>query len=442
MTSEFQGARKKRMSETHPQKSPEYKTGGWRAHYVLIVCTLLYAVNYMDRQVFAVILQPMKLDLGLTDAQCGLASTVLIFGMAFFSFPISYIIDRWSRRKAIGIMAMLWSAFTFATGLARSFAGVLIPRALVGLGEAGFVPGGTALISASYSKETRGRAMGVFHIAIPLGAAAGVILGGIISVRLGWRTPFLFFAVPGIILGIMAFFMKDYKTAADHGTAGGIKNFFIALVSVLKLPTMRWYYIALGIAVFMTSSVLIWLPSLMMRELNISEAKAGIIFGGIGLAAIVGAPLGGFLADFWQRKNPRGRMYVPAVAYLIAGILLVVVVLTEFSTLGIAFAVIYGIAAAMAMPAIAAISQDVVPVAHKGLSMGLAVFAQYMLGGAWGPYVVGIISDELGGGAHGLGMAVMLCGAFGLVAGFLFLIASRTYVEDLKKVKDEAILAE
>ena len=428
--------------ENDQNSSLVYKTGGWRAHYVLIVCTLLYVINYMDRQVFAVILQPMKIDLGLTDAQCGLASTVLIFGMAFFSFPISHLIDRWSRRKAIGIMAILWSGFTFATGLAKNFTGVLIPRAFVGLGEAGFVPGGTAMISASYPKERRGWAMGIFHIAIPLGAAAGVILGGLISARMGWRAPFLFFAIPGVILGIMAFFMKDYKTADDTGHQGGFKNFFVALRNVLQLPTMRWYYLALGIAVFMTSSVLVWLPSLMMRMLNISEDKAGLLFGAIGLAAIIGAPLGGFLADFWQKKNPRGRMYIPAVAYIAGGLLLIVVIVLRFSPLGIALAVLYGIAAAMAMPAIAAISQDVVPVAHKGLSMGLAIFAQYMFGGAWGPYVVGAVSDTLGGGAEGLSIGVALCGAFGVVAGVLFLIAARTYPEDSQKVKDEAILAE
>jgi MFS family permease len=430
------------MKEAGVKDSKEYKTGGWRSHYVLIVCTLLYAVNYMDRQVFSVILQPMKIDLGLTDAQCGLASTVLILGMAFFSFPISHLIDRWSRRKAIGIMALLWSAFTFVTGLAKNFTGVLIPRAFVGLGEAGFVPGGTAMISASYPKEKRGWAMGIFHIAIPLGAAAGVILGGIISSKMGWRAPFLFFAIPGVILGIAAFFMKDYKTAETSDSQGGIRNFFIALLSVLKLRTMRWYYLALGIAVFMTSSVLVWLPSLMMRILNISEAKAGIITGGIGLAAIIGAPLGGFLADFWQKKNPRGRMYIPAVAYLVGGSLLIVVILTQFSLVGITLAVFYGIAAAMAMPAIAAISQDVVPVAHKGLSMGLAIFAQYMFGGAWGPYVVGMVSDALGGGADGLSIAVGLCGVFGIVAGLLFLMASRTYPQDVQKVKNETILAE
>ena len=179
----------------------------------------------------------------------------------------------------------------------------------------------------------------------------------------------------------------------------------------------------------------------MMRVLNISEAKAGIITGGIGLMAILGAPLGGFLADFWQKKNPRGRMYIPVVAYIIGGSLLIVVVLTGFSYLGIALACVYGICAAMAMPAIAAISQDVVPVAHKGLSMGLAIFAQYMLGGAWGPYIVGAVSDWLGGGADGLSMAVMFCGLFGIVAGGLFFFASRPFPQDFQKRKKEAILA-
>jgi MFS family permease len=135
-------------------------------------------------------------------------------------------------------------------------------------------------------------------------------------------------------------------------------------------------------------------------------------------------------------------MYVPVVAYITGGGMLILAVLTRFSPLGIALTCLYGICAAMAMPAIAAVSQDVVPVAHKGLSMGLAIFAQYMLGGAWGPSVVGFVSDRLGGGAEGLGTAVMLCGLFGVAAGVLFWVASRTYAEDLQKVKDEAILEE
>jgi len=384
----------------------------------------------------------MKIDLGLTDAECGLASTVLILGMALFSFPIAHMVDRWSRRKSIGVMAMLWSLFTFLTGLANNFITVVLPRAFVGLGEAGFVPGGTAMVSASYSKENRGRALGIFHIAIPLGAAVGVMLGGVISVKFGWRTPFYYFAIPGIILGVLAFFMKDYKTAEDTTSTTGVKGFFVALGNVLKVPTMKWFYPALGISVFMSTSVLIWLPSLVMRMMNVTEATAGMLVGGIGLAAIIGAPLGGYLSDVWRRKDPRGRMYVPAVAYFISAVLIVIVILIGFNTVGIALAVIYGIAASMAVPAFATVSQDIVPVAHKGLSMGLAVFAQYLFGGAWGPWLIGWISDLLGGGAQGLSTAVMLSSIGGLLGGIFFLIAARTYPADAERVRQETLLAE
>lgn len=420
----------------------EYQTGGWRAHYVLIVCTLLYAINYMDRQVFSVILQPMKIELGLTDAECGLASTVFMLGMALFSFPVAHMVDRWSRRKSLGIMAMFWSVFTFLTGLATNFITVLVPRAFVGLGEAGFVPGGTAMISASYPQEKRGRALGIFYVAIPLGAAAGVMLGGLISVKSGWRAPFFYFAIPGVLIGVLAFFMKDYRTVENAGAAAGAKDFFVALGRVLRIPTMKWFYPALGVAVFMSTSVLIWLPSLIMRVLNFSEAEAGMLAGGIGLMAIVGAPLGGWLSDVWRKKNPRGTIYLLAMSYLISSALFVFVILTKFSLFGIILAALYGITASMAMPLVAVISQDIVPVAHKGLSMGIAIFAQYLFGGAWGPLLIGWISDLLGGGAEGLSVALMLSAVMGILGSTLFLIASRTYPADAAKVSHETVMAE
>jgi MFS family permease len=430
------------MNKEAQSAAKAYKTGGWSAHYNLIVCTLLYAINYMDRQVFSVILQPMKIELGLTDAECGLASTVLILGMAFFSFPIAHLVDRWSRRKSISLMALLWSAFTYLTGRAANFASLLLFRTFVGLGEAGFVPGGTAMVSASYDKEKRGRALGIFHIAIPLGAAAGVMLGGTISAKFGWRTPFYYFAVPGVILSILAFFMKDYKTVEVAEALTGVKGLFAALGKVLKVPTMKWFYPALGVSVFMLVTVLIWLPSLIMRVLSVSEAKAGLLAGGIGLVAIVGAPLGGLLSDYWSKKSPRGRMYVPALASLMASVLIIIVILTKFSAVGIVLALIYGIAAAMVVPAFAIVSQELVPLAHRGLSMGLAVLAQYLFGGAWGPWLIGWISDLLGGGADGLSLAVTLSAIMGVLGGIFFLLAARTYPVDAEKFKQETILAE
>ena len=135
-------------------------------------------------------------------------------------------------------------------------------------------------------------------------------------------------------------------------------------------------------------------------------------------------------------------MYVPAVAFLAAAVLIVIVILTKFSPVGLALAALYGIAASMAVPAFATVSQEIVPVAHRGLSMGLVVFAQYLFGGAWGPFLIGWISDLLGGGADGLSIAIMISAVGGLLGFTCFMIASRSYQADAEKVKQETILAE
>ena len=221
-----------------------------------------------------------------------------------------------------------------------------------------------------------------------------------------------------------------------------MKGFVRAMGDMFKMPTTRWFYPALGITVFMSTSVLIWLPSLVQRLWNVGEDKSGLLVGGIGLAAIIGAPLGGFLADFWQKRTPRGRMYVPAVANLAGAVLVILFILLRLNPLGIALGVMYGIIISMSVPAFAAVSQDIVPAAHKGLSMGLAVFAQYVFGGAWGPWLIGWISDMLGGGADGLSLALIISTAGGLLGGIFFILAARTYPSDAEKVKQEVILAE
>jgi MFS family permease len=429
------------LKKSEPAQSFEYKTGGGSALYILIVCTLLYMVNYMDRQVFAVVLQPMKAELGLTDTQCGLAQTIFILGMALFSFPLAYLVDRWSRSKIIGIMALFWSIFTFLTGLARNFTTLIIPRSLVGVGESSFTAGGVAMVSAAYPPEKRARMLGIFNIGVPLGAAIGMILGGAISVSMGWRWAFFLFAIPGVILGIMAMFMRDYKTPVNAGTAGNSPNFGQAVAALFRIRSLRLYFFGYGILCFMTVSVLVWSPALIIRLMNISEAKAGMIVGGWGLMAIIAAPLGGWLADYWQKKNGKGRLYLPALASVLAAVVLIIMVLLRFGPVGIVLGFVYGMLSVIGSPALNAVSQDVVPAAHKGLSMGMAVFAAYMFGGAWGPLAVGAISDKLGGGADGLLAALLFCSIAGLVAGIILWLAARTYEADMEKVAGEKLLS-
>ena len=429
------------MKNTNTGQPAAYKTGGWSAHYILIICTLLYVINYSDRQVFSVVLQPMKVELGLSDAQCGLAQTIFILGMALFSFPIAFLVDRWSRNKTIGIMALLWSLFTFLTGFARSFTSLIIPRSLVGVGEAGFTAGGVAMVSAAYPHDKRARVLGVFNIGIPLGAALGMIVGGAISAAMGWRWAFYVLAFPGVILGILAFFMRDYKTSHSQ-TGEKVKvNFWKSIGDLLKIRSLRWYFLGYGVLNFMTVSALVWMPALMMRLTGMNEAQAGVIVGGWGLTAIIAAPLGGYFADLWQKKTGKGRLHLPATVTILAAVFLLVIILLKLGPVGIALGFLYGMLAVMGSPALNSISQDVVPAAHKGLSMGMAVFGSYMLGGAWGPLVVGAISDGLGGGAEGLTTALLITCVAGFLGGIILLIAARTYPADMEKVRQETLIS-
>ena len=127
-----------------------YQTGGWKAHWILILTSIIYMIGYMDSTVIGIILQPMKVDLGLSDAQAGSVLAVFTLGIAVMSYPVSYLIDRWSRKKMIALMAVLWSIFTATTGFAKNFTGVLVSRLLVGASEAGYTTGGIVMITAAY----------------------------------------------------------------------------------------------------------------------------------------------------------------------------------------------------------------------------------------------------------------------------------------------------
>jgi MFS family permease len=426
----------------------EYKAGGWKAHYILIICSLLYMVNYMDRQVLASVLQMMKVDLGLSETQLGVLNTAFLLSIAFFSVPVSFMIDRWSRRKAVGIMAIFWSLFTYLTGLGRSFATVLIPRALVGVGESGFSAGGTALITAAYDPAKRGRTMAVFNLVIPLGAALGMILGGKIATATGdWSRPFFIFAIPGIILGILALFMKDYKTVHELDISGKRTGFFKSAASLFRIPSLKWMYIGYGVRNIMNFSVLMWLSAYLMRSHDIDAAKAGGLVGAIMMMAIIGALLGGFLSDSWQKKNRRARMLLPVIGDSLASIVLIIALFLEFKGAGFYVGMIWGALVMFGTPALNAVSQDVVTPGLKGTAWGMAVFCMYVFGGGWAPMLVGVISDAFITSfgftdAVSLQSALYIMACSGFIAAIIFFIGSRSYPADMDRVKGKKLESE
>ncbi len=186
--------------------------------YVFLLLWLLYFFDYIDRMVVVSLFPFLKADWGLTDTQCGAMVSAVYWAIIIFSFPVSIVIDRWSRKKSIGIMAVLWSLATAACAVTKNFGQLFAARAAIGLGEAGYAPGGTAMISALYPENKRAFMVGIWNASIPLGMAAGIVIGGAIASRWGWRHAFGIVALPGLIIALLFFFVKDYKTVGLEKT--------------------------------------------------------------------------------------------------------------------------------------------------------------------------------------------------------------------------------
>jgi MFS family permease len=400
-------------------------------------------INFMDRQVLSAVLEPMKIDLGLTDTQAGILQTAFFLSMALLAIPASYLVDRWSRRKTMSLIAIIWSAFTYITGWGRSFIGVLLPRIMVGVGEAGYPAASTAMLGSVYPQKSRSRVLGIFNVAIPLGSAMGAMLGGYLSANYGgWRTPFFVFAVPGIILGILAFFLKDYKTVAMTDERGKKTSFGSTVALLFKIPTLRWVYLGYAMHMAMTFAFAAWGAAFIMRAQGVSEAQAGMILGLTALAAIIGTPIGGVIADLWQKKNRKGRTYTPILASFAAAVFLFLAFMLDLEGPGLALIALHGVFAVVGIPAVNSISQDVVSAGLKGIAWGMAGVIMMIFGAAWSPSAVGVISDALGGGAWGLKAAMMILCLLGFIACFCFWRGSKHYPEDMEKVQGFVLEAE
>ena len=190
----------------------EYKLSSRSAYYIFTLLFLLYFFDYIDRTIVTSLAPFIQKEWGLTDTQSGLLMSVVYWSIVVFVFPVSILVDRWSRKRTIGVMALLWTAATVACAFTKTFPQLLMTRSAIGIGEAGYAPAGTAMLSGLFPPEKRSRMMGFWNISIPLGIAVGIGLGGFVAQRWGWRHAFGLVAIPGAIVAILFFFVKDYKT--------------------------------------------------------------------------------------------------------------------------------------------------------------------------------------------------------------------------------------
>jgi len=421
----------------------QYNIGTRASIAVLVALSLLQLVDWADRSILSIALQNIKQSFNLTDAQAGLLPSLLQFGIAILVVPAAMLADRWGRRKIIAVMDLIWSTFTLFTGLGTQLWHLLVARFMVGAGESGYAPAGQTWLGVIFPKAWRSRVFGVFTMFNPIGTALGLMIGGaLISATQNWRVPFYVFGIPGFLLAIWVFFLPDYKVPKQQGEAMFSKAYFKGWGDVFKIKSWWCVTVTQLFTLFMFFGISSWVPTLLIRAYGVDTGQVGLTLGLLSFLYIVG-PLGGFLADKWLQRNKNGRV----IFCLLVGLLIVAVGIVCWLTVGISYYLwlaIYALLAmllAFAQPVNQSLIHDVVPVGVRATAFGTHTLIAQMLGGGMGPVAIGLLSDRLGGGTHGLQGGLIMASLVALCGVVSLLVMMKYYPSDSSKVS-EAVVAE
>jgi MFS family permease len=416
----------------------EYKLSKRSSYYIFALLFLLYFFDYVDRMIVTSLFPFIQKEWGLTDTQSGLLVSVVYWSIVVFVLPVSILVDRWSRKRVIGIMALLWSMATLVCAFTKSFPQLLAARSCIGIGEAGYAPAGTAILSGLFPPEKRSRMMGIWNMSIPLGIAVGIAVGGFVAQHWGWRHAFGLVAIPGAIVAILFFFVKDYKTVelvkTVESSATGKKQVKMGKMDIFRefIHTPSLILTNLGFigCVFANNAIIVWLPTYFHRVEGIPISEAGIKTSVLMLLAIIGLPLGGWLADMWFKKRVSARLLFPAITTILNAIIIFAAFSFFQGKAQYIILLLMGILASAFAPAAIIATQEIIHPGLRAISYSVCVVVQNLFGAAMAPIVVGAISD-----AYGIKTAMSIIPVFLVVSSLLFFAGSFFYKKDLDKVE-------
>ena len=369
--------------------SPEFPLRGARA--ALLLLTAVNLLNYLDRYVVSALVESLRHSkLHLSDPQLGLLmSSFLVFYLA--ASPIFGAWgDRGSRPRLIAAGVAFWSGATALAGVARSFSHLLFARSAVGIGEASYGTIAPALLADAFPESRRGRVMSVFYSALPVGAAAGYIAGGLLDRRFGWRAAFLFAGCPGLLLSFLVSRLPDFPKGTAAGTPGSLSSF----ASLIRNRPYRRTVLGYAAYTFALGALAFWTPAFLERARGMARAEATVQFGMIVVATgFAGTFAGGWLADSLRRKTPQSDLWVAGIATLAAA----PVVWIAFSSQnrGVSLTAITIAEVLLFLPtgpANAAILAAATP-DRRATAMALSIFVIHLLGDVPSPLLLGLLSQ-------------------------------------------------
>jgi predicted MFS family arabinose efflux permease len=272
--------------------------------YVAITMCVVYTLSICDRYSISTVLEPIRRELHLSDANVAFLTGVsLAIFYVVFGFPLSWLIDRKSRRGIIGICLVAWSALTVATGVARNYGQLLLARIGVGVGEAGGTPGANSILSDYFPAARRTMALQVFSLGAPIGAWLGSQVAGAIAYRLGWRAMFLALGIPGVLVGALV--LLTIREPARGGLDGGKDRhaappILETMRFMLRQPSAVHLIVGSSVVALWGWGLMWWTPAFLMRDYGLNVDEAGAMLGPIHL---IGGSLA-MVASTWLLSRP------------------------------------------------------------------------------------------------------------------------------------------
>jgi MFS transporter, Spinster family, sphingosine-1-phosphate transporter len=315
----------RRAANCNPQLSMQSSgqkpmSGARSALFLLLVINLF---NYIDRQILAALEPDIRETFFAPDDVNRMTKTGLLAVAFFVTYMVSapvlgFLADRISRWVIVGVAVILWSLASGASGLAATFGILFATRIFVGIGEGGYGPAAPTILSDLFPIETRGRIMAIFCAAIPVGSALGYVIGGLIGAHLGWRWAFYLVTPPGLLLGLLCFWQRDPRAAADNRVQESQQRSMRDYLNLFRTRSYLINCIAQTLMTFVLGGLGFWVPAY-LRYRDQSSDVGMTIFGLITVVAgLVSTLLGGIIADKLRPRFAGSYFWVSGMGMLIA----------------------------------------------------------------------------------------------------------------------------
>lgn len=439
-----------------------------RTHLTLLLLSIIYVFSYIDRNLIAIVLEPIKQEFGVSDtvmgAVSGLAFAVLYSAV---SLPLSRLADSGTnRRNIVAVCCGLWSIATMASGAVTQFWQFVIARMTVAIGEAGGTSPSVSMCSDLYPPHKRSFVISLYMLGPHIGLLAAMALGGWVAQEFGWRAVFIYFGAPGIVLALLLYvFGRDpglgvYDTEAERAVRDQPQgNFFKNLAAIMKVKGFFLICMGTAIAGMVGYGYGIWAPTFMVRNFDMPLAQAGLIFGiSSGVFAAIGSIFSGYYCDKLSRKDSRWQLRMPVISVLISipfglgFVLWPADAAWQLGSITVPHAIVFAAGFSLFNSwwptlAYAAVSH-LVSSSQRATSVAILSLFLTLFGAGFGPLLTGTFSDVFSTGDEGEGLQIALVIMLSLltISAWFYFKAISPYQQHMKDIavdtNDEATLGD